>query len=427
MKRTAAISLLVTVAFAQTAAVNQPDRTFYQAAFRAWRAADPDLERDTASGDATLGARADRVAAEAAKYFVARKGYLDALETDTERKAVAVEPSLAPSQFESNPASIAEAQSKMITASINAVANDPDRAIQRLRQALERERTALALLSSALNDTQTGRENVERASAAAEQSRGAVVQHYRTLSANLKQAAIQTQEAGPMWADYYRALSDGARGVPSREVAPPVTSAAPESAPAVSRPAPSVTAAPAVVSSAVPTTAPAVSQPVAPEPTTTVNPTPAPASDPAPASAPAPAPSVASSSASTTPRLPITPVPLSRYVGAWVYPTVGAQYHGPEPESVDMIVREDNGRAKGTLVVRFRVAQGGPIEPVVRFDFEGPFQSTRNQSFPLVTSKGATGNVELLPGNAFNLLEVSFSAEDRPGTIRQGNFLLIKK
>ena len=71
--------------------------------------------------------------------------------------------------------------------------------------------------------------------------------------------------------------------------------------------------------------------------------------------------------------------------------------------------------------------QGSIGDPTVRFDFEGAFQSTRNQSFALVTSNGAKGSVELIPGPAFNLLEVSFTTEDKPGTVRQGNFLLIKK
>jgi hypothetical protein len=35
--------------------------------------------------------------------------------------------------------------------------------------------------------------------------------------------------------------------------------------------------------------------------------------------------------------------------------------------------------------------------------------------------------LELIPGPAFNLLEVNFNTGDKPGMIRQGNFLLIKK
>jgi hypothetical protein len=191
------------------------------------------------------------------------------------------------------------------------------------------------------------------------------------VSASLKQTAQQTEQVGTLWAGYYRTLSDGVRGIMSREPAP-VPSAAPAGAPTVAA-APPATAAPALRTRS------------------------------------------------------ITPLPLSRYVGAWVYPTQGAQYHGIEPEFVDLIVRDENGQAKGILFARFKLAQGSPTDPIVRFDFEGAFQPTRNQSFALVTSNDAKGSVELIPGPAFNLLEVSFTTEDKPGTVRQGNFLLIKK
>ena len=92
-----------------------------------------------------------------------------------------------------------------------------------------------------------------------------------------------------------------------------------------------------------------------------------------------------------------------------------------------MVLREENGQARGTLFARFKLPQGSRGDPTVRFDFEGEFQSARNQSFALMTSNGAKGSVELIPGPAFNLLEVSFTTEDKPGTVRQGNFLLIKK
>jgi hypothetical protein len=45
----------------------------------------------------------------------------------------------------------------------------------------------------------------------------------------------------------------------------------------------------------------------------------------------------------------------------------------------------------------------------------------------VTTSSGAMGTLELIPGPAFNLLEVNFNTGDKPGTIRQGNFLLIKQ
>ena len=392
MKRVAPILLLVAVASAQPVALTPQDRAPYQAAYRNWRAADPNLERDTPTAGATLGARADKVAAEAAKYYAARKAYLDSLQADAEQKADAIEALPAPPMFDGDLARYAASQNRQISASIEAIANDPDRAIQRLRQALERERAALSVLSTSLADTQNGREAVERTSATAEQARGKVAQHYRSLSAGLKQTAIDTGQTGTLWANYYRALSDGARGVITQDSAP------------ISSPA--AAGAPAVATRISPELAPNTAG-------STVGS--------GPGRGPAPALRTRS----------ITPIPLSRYVGAWVYPTVGAQYHGAEPESVDMLLREDNGQAKGTLFVRFKLPANNLADPVVRFDFGGAFQSTRNQTFFVVTSKGAKGTVELIPGPAFNLLEVSFSMEgqpgDKPGAIREGNFLLIKK
>jgi hypothetical protein len=123
----------------------------------------------------------------------------------------------------------------------------------------------------------------------------------------------------------------------------------------------------------------------------------------------------------------ITPVPLSRYVGAWTYPVRNTLFHGAEPDFVDLVVHEDNGRAAGTLYARFKLPQGSSGDPTLRFDFAGNFQNSRLQSFSLQTSEGAKGTIELIPGPAFNLIEVNFITEARPGKVRQANFLLVKK
>jgi len=120
----------------------------------------------------------------------------------------------------------------------------------------------------------------------------------------------------------------------------------------------------------------------------------------------------------------VTPLPLLRYVGAWTYPLSNGMFHGPQPEMVDVVVQEQNSHATGTLVGRFKVASG---DPLVSFSFSGDFKDTRRQLFNLKTSDGARGTIELIPGPAFNLLEINFQIEPRPGKIHQGNFLLIKK
>jgi len=63
----------------------------------------------------------------------------------------------------------------------------------------------------------------------------------------------------------------------------------------------------------------------------------------------------------------------------------------------------------------------------VQFNFEGNLTANRNQLFNLRTGEGVAGTIELIPGPAFNLLEVNFQTEMRPNRIRSGNFLLVKK
>ena len=117
-------------------------------------------------------------------------------------------------------------------------------------------------------------------------------------------------------------------------------------------------------------------------------------------------------------------MPLARYTGAWTFPPVNGLFHGPQPEFVDLVVHEQNGRADGTLFGRFKVSSG---DPVLRFDFSGDFRSTRNQVFNVETSDGIKGTIELIPGPAFNLLEINFQIEPKPGKVQQGNMLLVKK
>jgi hypothetical protein len=363
---------LALLASAQEVSVAQQERDAYRDAYQDWRQADPNLERDAAGGGAALGARADKVAAEAAKYFAARKTYLEAQRTAAELKASAIE-AVVTAEFGTLPVNYAATQATSISASITAIAAEPDRLIQRLRQSLEQERNALTALNIALNDSQKGLEAIKRSSVAAEQMRVKIAERFKTLAEDLQQGALQIGEAGNSWASYYRALSEASRGAIARgpllsTVIGPVR--APSNAPAAG---------------AVET------------------------SSPAPAVRPPPA----------------TALPLYRYTGEWNYPAVGALFHGPQPQSVDMAVREESGQAKGTIVVRFQVPPGGVIDPSLRFTFEGPFQPSRNQSFPLVTGTGVKGTVELTPTSVFNMLQVAYQIETNPP--RQGDFLVVKK
>jgi hypothetical protein len=348
-----------------------------QEAHRLWRETDPNLERDAASAGATLGARADKVAAEAAKYFGLRKDYLEGRASDARRGAALLEPANVSAEALPNLDRFLTAQDTILKSTADTVARDPDRAIQQLRASIERERAAIAAIGAALKDSQTSQEAAAQFSRTAEEERVKASEDFQKLAASLQESEQLAGKSGDAWAAYYRALSDAARGATV-----PVTSSGP-ALPSVGREPAAADPAKPAASNAVPAAAPAIRS--------------------------------------------VTPVPLVRYVGEWTYPTVGAHYHGMQPESAGLVVREENGQASGTLTARFRLPAGSTDNPVVRFDFAGAFGNSRAQKFAVTASGGATGTLELIPGPAFNLLEVNFSMGDKPGVVHQGNFLLIKR
>jgi hypothetical protein len=370
----AACFVLPLTAFAQAPL---EDSAAQQGAYRHWRETDPNLERDATSAGATLGARADKVAAEAAKYFSLRKDYLESRAADAHRGGSLVEPVDISPEALPNLDRLLSLQDTFLRSTIDTIAHDPDPAIQQLRAALERERAAIAATGTALKESQKSQEAAVQTSLAAEASRAKASEEYQKLAASLQESEQLTDKSAAAWDGYYRALSDAARKVEA-----PVTSSEPALPSTGREPNPAAPSTPAASNSAA---------------------TPAPAARAVP------------------------PVPLVRYVGAWTYPTLAAHYHGMQPESADLVVREQNGQASGTLSARFRLPAGSADNPVVRFDFTGAFGSSRVQRFAITTSSGLTGTLELIPGPAFNLLEVNFHIDDKPGTIHQGNFLLIKQ
>jgi hypothetical protein len=81
----------------------------------------------------------------------------------------------------------------------------------------------------------------------------------------------------------------------------------------------------------------------------------------------------------------------------------------------------------GTLHVRFLLPAGSPGNPELTLEFQGLIQQTRNQVFPLRTSDGAAGMIELIPGSAFNLLEVNVQTDAVENKVRSANFVLLKR
>jgi hypothetical protein len=218
-------------------------------------------------------------------------------------------------------------------------------------------------------DRQRTEARVAQATADLENARSKAAANYQSSVAAFGSAADSVNRESTAWAAYYQKISEGARGGPPAPLLSSVLKSAPPDA--------------------------------------------APSNPPAPA-APSRAPS-------------ITLLPLARYTGAWTYSDIGGQFHGNAPEFVDLVVHADGNKMSGTFFGRFKLPAGSKDDPLVRFDFEGEQQPSATQSFKLVTSDNLAGSVDLIPGTAFNLLEVTFTTDAKPGKIHQGDLLLVKK
>jgi hypothetical protein len=406
VKRTAIVA--ASLALALWCALAQAPRDAYRSAYRNWRQSDPNLERDAGAGGPPVAQRAEQMAAQAQNYGVERGAYLQALADDTQRSLSWLESPAAAPLPDVTKAAAARVTVEMaaVKRNIDTYANDPDAGIQRVRALLEREAEALAALNNSMLERQNMADAAKAATAAASIAQSTALEKDRELIAGLKLAPGDADRERAAWAEYYRIVADAAR--------------VPESVPAPASPTPAPVFQPATgATTATTPLEPPAARPVPVPPASTEPAKPAPATSEAAAPAPSP---------ETAPRAPsITPIPLIRYTGAWTYQQSNGMYHGLQPEAIEFDCAEDNGHASGTLAARFKLPGGSTDDPVVRLTFSGDFSNHRNQVFELQTPEGAKGRIELIPGTAFNLLEINFLIEAGPGKIRQGNAVLIKK
>jgi hypothetical protein len=385
-------ALAASVACAQQQAPDpvQTARDRYQEAYRNWRQSDPMLERDVTSGAPGVAARADKVSSEAVQYFAARRAYTELLRKDAVQNASALDPLPVPSLqhllAEVNvPAAISAVESSIKTVG----ASDADPGLRQLRQALEREKAALIALSAHIETSSKARSEAARAMEQAASIQSKVAAQYRALAAEWEQESSSGAQLSAAWSAYYRALSGAARAFPEetppRELPPP---------------------GPARASSAavVPPGATGVAGATSPPP-----PTPAAATPPA-----------------ALPRAALF-APQSRYVGAWTYPRKGGIYRGAELVSADLVISDESGTINGMLTARFKLPRGTKGDSDVRLTFGGPFRNAGFQSFPVKTSNGAGGTIELIPGPALYMIEVNFSTNDTVPAVHDANFLLVRK
>jgi hypothetical protein len=341
----------------------QRSRDDYRAAYRAWREADPQLENQASAGGAPIAQRADRMSAEAGKAAAARKAFLEGMAQDEEQQISWLEG--APPRADS-PSTAADAQ--FVASETVTVTRTMDTFANNPDAGIQQLRAALARERMALDALTLAigqrKNSVEVANAAVQ-----VIEQSRAKAVEQSRAMLEGLKA---------AAADSARESAAwaeyyRKLA--------EGAQGTATPL-------TVVAPGVPTVT--LNNPAAAPPT-------------------------------------ITPVPLARYVGAWTFPPTNGLYHGAQPETFDALVSEENGHLIGTVVGRFKIPPGTTGDPVLRFNFSGDVQPARNQKFDLVTSEGAKGTIELIPGPAFNLLEVNFETEMKPGKIRQADVVLVKK
>jgi len=340
----------------------QRSRDDYRAVYRGWKQTDPNLERDASTGGAAIAQRADRMAAEAARSAAARKEFLEGTAQDEAQQVEWLEnASLIPESTSKSDEQFIKSEAAAVTRTIDTFANDPDKGMQQLRQALAKERVALDTLAPVIAQRKKAAEEVTASTGAIEQARTKALEQSQAMLEGFKNAGASASSEAAAWAEYYRKIGEAAQGT-----ATPITEVLPGAPPAVLN-----------------------------------NPVPAPPT--------------------------VTPLPLARYVGAWTFPQTNALYHGPQPEFIDLLVHEENGHATGSAFARFKLPPGSTGDPIVRFDFSGEFQPARRQVFNLVTAEGAKGTIELIPGPAFNLLEINFQTELKPGKIHQADVVLVKK
>ena len=155
---------------------------------------------------------------------------------------------------------------------------------------------------------------------------------------------------------------------------------------------------------------------------------------PPPLSSREPPPSMPANAAAVIPAVPAPPVASravvpatpARYSGSWTYPSTNGLYHGAQPEVVEVVIQELNGRLSGTAYARFKSSSTEPAR-TLRFQFAGELRAGRTQAFPLETVDGAKGSLELIPGTSPNLLELNFRTVTEGGNAQSGNMVLVKK
>ncbi len=386
----------------------------YREAYTAWQSASANLEVDAAKAGELLAVKTDAASPAAVKYEQARKAFFQAQSAPLKEAAQRLQPMQLPADSSAAKAAddIVATQEAALAKNIVVLGSDPDEGIRQLRQALEKERAALLAVRDAAAARKAAAAGAQTAAAAAEHARMGATENSNAIAASFQQSADAETKIIEAWPAYYRSLAEGARG---KSTAVAVSSIAPAR---VAQPTAAVRSSANPAASA--NTAPAAAPPRSPAPNQPASPR---ASGPVIANPVIANPASGGTAAAATSVQP--PVPLARYTGSWGWTQGVSTYSGEPPTMFDVIVKVDNGQVQGMVSAAFIV--GRTREPSVRFTFNGPLQATRNQVFSLKTNDGITGTVELIPGPAFNLLEVKFNLDAAPRKVSTSDVTLLKK
>jgi hypothetical protein len=115
------------------------------------------------------------------------------------------------------------------------------------------------------------------------------------------------------------------------------------------------------------------------------------------------------------------------FAGRWAFSRSQGPFDVSNPEVVEGVIQEENGHLSGTMFVHFKGSPDGNPDATHKFQFAGDLQGGRSQVFPLDSVAGTQGTIELVAGNAPNVLEVRLETPSERGTIHTGNIVLVKK
>ncbi len=222
---TAAAGLAALCLFAQSSP--QSTTGAYNNLYKSWRDADPTLELDASTAGDTIATRATKDAGLVSAYGAAHAAALkDAAGQQAQNlqwlgaNIIQPLPDLAPA---ADAIRFANRESSAVAASVATFANDPDRAIQQLRQAFQQEQAALQALRTSVTQRQVVEEQAAKSAATAETDRAKALQEYTFLASALSQSADSMTQETTAWTAYYAKLADAAHGT---SAPPPPTATA---------------------------------------------------------------------------------------------------------------------------------------------------------------------------------------------------------